>query len=428
MKLTRLVVHRYRNVAPGTELVFSPSLNWVVGENGTGRTTLLELISTVVGSDFSGLIREAFSLEYELSFPGMALHVTVRNEHGTGALSPEAASRKGAALLSLRTPAAGPTELSPRIGVDVRLEAPRSKLKLRADGAGIHCDVDGETVWSRAMNWSLLDRSVWTLLFMAAQFIGKDMKERLKDLLRRTFLLAPQRFDEALGMFERIGHIRYAMEVRDGEVFPLGLMALPTWMPGWLRERVEAEPPADVLELRHDAMEKSFLAGFVKLAGFEAGRFRVEVQEKRPFENGGRVGFGGFGFHFRRPGGRELSGAELGFGQKRLLSFLYYLDVNEDFAIADELANGLHPRQVEACMRELGTRQAFLTSQSPLPFEHASFASVEELQASLILCAAGSPEHIGWTQPSPETAARLFDAHRLGARPLGALLREQGLW
>jgi hypothetical protein len=426
MKLTRLVVHHYRNVTPGTELVFSPSFNWVLGENGSGRTALLELISTVVGSDFSGLIREAFSLEYELSFPGMALHVTVRNEPGTGELSPEAASRRGAALLSLRAPAA--EGLSPHIDVDLRLEAPDSRLRMRADAAGIHCDVDGETAWSRAMHWSLLDRSVWTLLFMTAQFIGKDMKERLKQLLRRTFLLAPQRFDEALGMFERIGAIRYAMEVRDGEVFPLGLMALPTWMPAWLRERVEQEPSADVLELRHDAMARSFLASFVRLAGFEAGRLRVEVQEKRSFENGGRVGFGGFTFHFTRPGGRELSGAELGFGQKRLLSFLYYLDVNEDFAVLDELANGLHPRWVEACLRELGTRQAFLTSQNPLPFEHAAFASVEELRTSLVLCAPGGREHIGWANLAPDAAAKLLDAHRQGARPLGTLLREQGLW
>jgi hypothetical protein len=423
MKLTRLVIHHYRDVTPGTELVFSPSFNWVLGENGTGRTALLELLSTVVGSDFSGLIREAFSLEYELSFPGMALHVTVRNERGTGELSAEAASRRGAALLPLRAPVAGPEGLTPHIGVDLRLEAPDSRLKMRADGAGIHCDVDGETAWSRAMHWSLLDRSVWTLLFMTAQFIGKDMKERLKQLLRRTFLLAPQRFDEALGMFERIGAIRYAMEVRDGEVFPLGLMALPTWMPAWLRERVEQAPSTDVLELRHDALERSFLASFVRLAGFEAGRLRVEVQEKRSFENGGRVGFGGFTFHFTRPGGHEVPGTELGFGQKRLLSFLYYLDVNEDFAIADELANGLHPRWVEACLRELGPRQVFLTSQNPLLFEHASFASVEEVRTSLILCAA-----TGWTQPTQEAAGKLFDAHRLGARPLGALLREQGLW
>ncbi|MCP3141506.1 AAA family ATPase [Pyxidicoccus xibeiensis] len=431
MKLTRLVVHHYRSVVPGTELVFSPSLNWVLGENGTGRTTLLELLATVVGSDFSSLIHESFALEYDLTLPGMKLHVFVRNEASLPTAEPGGPPRKGSELLPLRTPQPAGSGLHPRIEVDLWLTAPAAHVMMRADEQGIDCKVDGEPAWSRTMHWSLLDRSVWTLLFMTAQYIDRDMKERLKELLRRTFLLAPQRFDEALGMFERLGAIRYAMEVRDGEVFPLGLMALPTWMPGWLREQVEREAPPDVLELRHDAMERSFLARFVALAGFTAGTFRVEVQEKRSFENGGRVGFGGFGFHFTRRDGRSQSHAELGFGQKRLLSFLYYLDVNEDFAIADELANGLHPRWVEACMRELGPRQVFLTTQNPLPFEHAVFSSEEELRASLVLCGVTlreGQERITWANPSWAATGTLFDAHRMGARPLGALLREQGLW
>ncbi|ATB50285.1 AAA family ATPase [Corallococcus macrosporus] len=431
MKLTRLEVHHYRSVVPGTSLVFSPSYNLVLGENGTGRTTLLELIATVLGSDFSGLIHEPFALEYDLAFPGMKLHVFVRNEESAPAPDAEAPPRKGAGLMPLRTPAPADSGLHPRIEVDVQFHSPSARLVMRADAAGMDCKIDGEAVWSRSMHWSLLDRSVWTLLFMAAQYIDAGMKERLKELLRRTFLLAPQRFDEALGMFDRIGAIRYAMEVRDGEVFPLGLMALPTWMPGWLRERMEQPSVTDVLELTHDAREGSFLAKFVALAGFDAGRFRVEVVEKRTFENGGRVGFGGFGFEFTRRDGRVLTHEALGFGQKRLLSLLYYLDVNEDFAIADELANGLHPRWVEASMRELGARQVFLTSQNPLLFEHTLFPSAEVLRASLLLCGNtrdDGQERIAWRNPTHEAAGSLFDAHGLGAHPLAELMRRQGLW
>jgi len=79
MKLTKLKIHGYRDIAPGTELVFSPSATLVLGENGTGRTTLLELLVLALSSDFSGLLHEAFSLEYTLAFPGMTLHIAVRN-------------------------------------------------------------------------------------------------------------------------------------------------------------------------------------------------------------------------------------------------------------------------------------------------------------------------------------------------------------
>ncbi|MBN1203482.1 MAG: AAA family ATPase [Myxococcaceae bacterium] len=430
MKLTKLKIHRYRGIAPGTVLVFGPTLNLAMGRNGTGRTTLLELISIILGSDFSGLIQEEFSLEYALAFPGMEIHVSARNVGRAAAAELEGASRGGGALLPLRTPEAA-TPLEPTLEATLQLDAPSSQIVMRADASGLFCEVDGQSAYSRSMHWSVLDRTVWTLIFMVAQYLAPEVKERLKELLRRTFLLAPSRFDEALGMFEQIGNIKYAMEMQGDEVFPLGLMALPTWMPAWLRARVEHSPPPDVLEFSHDELERSFLAKFVTLAGFAAGRLRVEVLEKRTYEDGGRLGFGRFSFHFTRKDGTELTQAQLGHGQKRLLSFLYYLDVNEDFAIADELASGLHPRWVEACLRELGTRQCFLTTQSPLLLEQISFGSAEDLRASLILCGVvlrDGREWLHWSNPLEETAAQLFEAHRTGPRSLGELLQTQGLW
>jgi hypothetical protein len=432
MKLTKLKIHQYRGVTPGTELMFSPSINLILGENGTGRTTLLELISIVLGSDFSGLGQEEFSLEYALALPGMAIHVKARNERRSGdvVLEPSPTSR-----LALRASPGGPEvvpEFEPLIEATLLPESPVSRVVVRANASGLFCEVDGRSAYARRMQWSVLDRSVWTLIFMVAQFIAPEDKDRLKELLHRTFLLGPSRFDEALGMFEQIGNIRYAMETREGAVFPLGLMALPSWMPAWLRKRVERESPGHTLEFSHDELEGNFLARFVRLAGFASGKLRVEVLENRTFENGGRLGFGSFSFRFTRPDGSEVAQAQLGYGQKRLLSFLYYLDVNEDFVVADELANGLHPRWVEACLAEIGKRQAFLSSQNPLLFEHLSFGSAADLRASIIHCATGPRDNsprLVWTQPSSEVATRLIEALRSEKPPpLAELLRTHGLW
>jgi AAA domain, putative AbiEii toxin, Type IV TA system len=430
MKLTKLQIDKYRGVAPGTELTFGPGRNLVLGRNGTGRTTLLELISIVLCSDFSGLVHEEFSLQYTLAFPGIEIHVRARNVQGSSTPKPVGPPREGAALMPLRTPKVVP-HLEPLIEATLRFEAPSSQMVVRGDSSGLYCEVDGKPGYSRSMHWSVLDRSVWTLIFMVAQYIDRDVKERLKELLRRTFLLAPSRFDEALGMFDHIGNIKYAMEMQGEEVFPLGLMALPTWMPAWLRAQVERQAPSSTLEFPHDGLEHSFLAKFTSLAGFPAGKFRVEVVEKRTYENGGRVGFGQFGFRFTRPDGTELTQAQLGHGQKRLLSFLYYLDVNEDFVIADELANGLHPKWVEACLREIGSRQAFLTSQNPLLFEHVAFGTADALRSSLIHCGIETRdgrEWLTWSKPTPEMAAKLFEAQQTRAQPLGELLRTHGLW
>ncbi|NNB97197.1 ATP-binding protein [Corallococcus exiguus] len=430
MKLTRLHVHHYRGLAPDTVLTFGPALNVVVGATGSGRTTLLELVSAVLCSDFSGLLREPFALEYALRFDALTVDVAVRNEPpaalpaNAGEGGPDAGP--GAALAL--PPAALAHGLLPSIVATVRWDAAEdARLVMRASATGFACEVAGAAGFSKRMHWSVLDRSVWTLLFMAAQYLERGVKDRLKDLLRETFLLAPPRFDEALGMFERIGAIRYAMEQRGEELFPLGLMALPTWMPGWLRDQVEREPVPPSLLFRHDAQPQGFLARFVTLAGFASGTLTVDVTETTPLSQGGRLGFSGFRFAFVRPDGTPVAQEQLGHGQKRLLSFLYYLDVHEAFVIADELADGLHPDLVRACVRDLGARQTFATSQNPLLLEHLEFTHAEQLRTSLIRCeVGGGAGRWRWTQPTPEEAARWFDAYRAGSVPLGAVLRAQG--
>ena len=64
------------------------------------------------------------------------------------------------------------------------------------------------------------------------------------------------------------------------------------------------------------------------------------------------------------------------YGQKRLLSFLYYLECNPNIVIADELVNGLHHSWIEAAMKKLETRQSFLTSQNPLLLDYLPTSSL----------------------------------------------------
>ena len=426
MKLTHLRIHRYRDVVPGTALAFSPALNLVLGDNGTGRTTLLALLGHVLAADFSSLLHEEFSLEYTLDFPGMDVHLQVRNERPATPAAPESVQ-----ALARGTPGASEAPLEPFMCITLALHAPDTRLVLRANAEGVAWEVNGQPDYTQKMYWSLLDRTAWVVLFLASQRLAPGHKERLKELLRRTFLLAPARFDEALGGFERIGQSQYAMETRGEDVFPLGLMSLPTWLPGLLRERAPRAAATGFIDVRHDEGERTFLARFVALAGLSAGRFRVELLDRRSWEDGGRLEFGRFHFTFTRRDGTLLSGEHLGHGQKRLLSLLYYLDVNEDFVLADELANGLHPRWVEAVVRELHGRQAFVTSQNPLLFDYVAPGDSDELRTSLIHCTLA--EHAGreckaWHNAPPDVSARLFGDYARGGTPLATLLRLHGLW
>src|SRR5690349_3771418 len=69
LRLTRLKIHRFRHVCPGTELTFGPTFNVLLGKNGTGKTTLLELVAAILKDDLSALEGEegGFHIEYEVT-------------------------------------------------------------------------------------------------------------------------------------------------------------------------------------------------------------------------------------------------------------------------------------------------------------------------------------------------------------------------
>jgi energy-coupling factor transporter ATP-binding protein EcfA2 len=79
-RLKSLEIVKFRSVVPGTRLIFSPGMNVVLGENASGKTTLLNLISMVLRSDFSEIEQEDFELAYEIEVPGGIFGASVRNE------------------------------------------------------------------------------------------------------------------------------------------------------------------------------------------------------------------------------------------------------------------------------------------------------------------------------------------------------------
>ena len=96
VKLKRLKINQYRNVRPGTELRFDDGVNLVLGKNGTGKTTLLALLSCVAGSDFSSLQGEPFDLEYEITGGDFTARISIQVRARSEALGDPRYADRGA--------------------------------------------------------------------------------------------------------------------------------------------------------------------------------------------------------------------------------------------------------------------------------------------------------------------------------------------
>jgi len=434
VKLKRLKIEKYRNVKPGTELHFRDSLNVMLGRNGTGKTTLLNLIVQLLNWDFSQLLNEAADLEYGLVVSEAELTVRVRTVglQESAGIAADAQALPGD-ILAMRL-----VQGSPRYTtvLEVEIAQPGPKVHiLRLEGSLLTLSRPGESPYFHANPTQpiLGQHSLYELISAFGGFLRAPEPVLALSSAMAGGLLFLRRFDESL---EYLGQItqREALTAvrlpREGHVY----VALSRGSPPVFEKRIthllNREPRADEVRIESSDEESKFLARLVELVGFESAQVRLQriSRSAGPDE---KIEFGNIQFYFVRRDGSVTSHSLLSYGQKRLLAFYYYLASNPDCVVADELVNGMHHEWIEACLDDLGERQAFLTSQNPLLLDYLSFESSKEVRDSFVLCRTEfheGREQMVWENMTEEDAGGFFKAYQVAIQHVSELLRTRGLW
>jgi energy-coupling factor transporter ATP-binding protein EcfA2 len=409
LKLRRLRVDKFRSLAKNAALVFSDGVNVLLGQNGTGKTTLLDLISMVVRSDFSGLAKEEFAIEYELAVTdAVTVTITVRNDR----LVPT-----HPAALELRTP---------------DIFRPSAKVSKKGDPLSlVEYDAEhGLTIRDRppvgpTEAFSPLEPSF--LLFYVGDADEGDLGDLLKYLLKSD---SAQRLDESLDLFRKlVGQTSPVGEIlvddRLWHSTPSGLSLLPDSLVQRLRVVHKPGKP----DYAFEDVDVPLLATLKVIMGFKRAELRVDATEQQ--DRNLSIKISSLVFRFWWEDGTFITHERLSYGQKRLVAFFYYLACNPDIVIADELVNGLHHRWITASIEAIGPRQAFLTSQNPLLLDYLPITSAEEVRRSFVLCRgeprAGRPGWI-WENMSESDAEELFSAYGVGVEHVSEILQSRGLW
>ncbi|MEQ1507909.1 MAG: AAA family ATPase [Myxococcota bacterium] len=402
MRLRRLEIHRFRGVAPGTVLEFTDGINVILGQNGTGKTTLLELISMIVRSNFSSLRGETFSVGFTLEVDDTTASVTLEARAST-----EPVDEKQL-LARMRDPSARPESDSASWSYAVEVQDQR-----------IAVNSDGITVPERRIARINLD------LFKPG-FL--DRLNAAFDLRAVDFPFTMPRFDEALGGFQgvvRPDRPTLLLFGSDGEVVGL----LP---PGALRRLSERSDPATPEELRLTRGDDPLFERVCSVLG--VADLSVHPRYDRTDEH--VTEYRGFDLIVTLDEADPPTRVQhdyLSFGQKRMLAFLWTLSTIPDgVVIADELVNGLHHQWIEACIAEIGDRQAFLATQNPLLLDFLTFDTVDDVRTTFVLCAT-TPRPDGrrgwsWRNLSADEASSFFRAHQVGIQHVNEILRTKGLW
>jgi hypothetical protein len=452
IRLDRLLLRKLGNIAPDTELHFGKRGALLLGKNGTGKTTLLNVIVAVLKSDWIAL-HEMSKGSYDIAFdltmsdgemPDIRLTVEVKRAPQENARSLDRIPRLFGTLPSLFTAIIG----------------------LPGGDISISCQ-QGETTWKHGKNGDtekqIIQSVAETLYFASNLDMDMDNRERINRHLEEFISISHRlyRFDEALTYYDILTLDEEPREfLRLNSKFEPSpnvvasataetLAASLRRLGEHLRPRhstldvsIDCSPEKDSgtandvsLVIRDgvttDAAERSadrvsldWLNDFCKMNFLDGAR----IQSTKSESGADYSVFGPLRFELQRGSQIFFGNHLLSFGQKRLLSFLHYQKANPSILVADELVNGMHHEWIQHCTDKMLQQQAFLSSQNPLLFDFMSFESAEDAAQRFVACSLDDQGRFVWRNLTPEDAAEFFQAYQTGIQHVSEILRTRGYW
>jgi len=428
VRLKWLKIEKYRNVAPGTELHFSNRFNVLLGKNGTGKTTLLRLLAMIVADELTPLAESPLEFSYGLALDVAHIDVEVKNEQ-----------REPAGGLGL-------PQFAWWYRVSFRPTLGSTSWEIRATQNGAEL-----TQWAnnkrnqKPLNLlpsPFIDRFLLALFpWFEANTVPHDSDyEALKSAWETVYEIDVARFDEGLGGFAALTEVSPNPAGKDlrpagvtiaAEVSGKMLSGALNFAPFEIWTAIKSKDLNETISLGDS--ELSFLHKAIEAMSFKDATMLMRRRKKTvdPQRDMQRVSYVGFEFNFTLPDGAVIRHEDLSYGQKRLLSFLYYAAANPHIIIADELVNGLHYEWIETCLKEIQDRQSFLTSQNPVLVDLLPFESAEDVQRSFILCSYemhGDRGQMVWQNMSAPKADAFYRAYETQALQVSEILQTHGLW
>lgn len=477
--LKRLLIKQFRNVRPGTEIFFNPGYNILLGKNGTGKTTLLEIISCFMREDFFKFKNDLFEIEIEIKINILSLIYIIKNQTIDDPNNSQIKEKKitvdtqhilNDKILPTNDPSwfNNPSDrgffmfvrdFKTNFGIVHYLATDKNLMQLFIENINNLNDTIVEKI--RENLPELIQSHYNTKNIIPEEKILKILKhktETFKSFFGENFidyiylyniycnnwiilgfqhLQNPfERFDESLNIFNRLVDSNDPYRIRAEITFNKGSSMGSSMTAHFLSPSL-----LEILPASQDSIGKHFIVSNQnqKIASIEMLDNLIKMLNLKNAEivfDGNiinelgkkKVIYDAMKFNIYYPNGDEMDHNSLSYGQKRLLAFLYYIECNESMIIADEMSNGFHYDWIKECMDLIKDRQCFLSSQNPILLDHLSFEDKSEIQHTFVKCEFDEQYRIVWSNFTDDDVDDFWGAYQVKIQEVSEILRAKGLW
>ena len=420
LRLKSIRIDKLRKVQPGTVLNFTGDTNLVLGKNGVGKTTLLDVIACAAKLEFSAFENEEIDVTVKLCADenseksGLTIEARVRHSR----------IRKGPSFVDVvkktPSPITAAMDVFVILGSSVfTIEIANGKV-VASENTVQFLEFDGNALPGNIVK-SLGE--IWEFLHDSKRFDEASVFWRTYNQLKSR--IAHGRLDESLDV------VRAAMAMVGD--FWQGATIFSTSenlsSPEDLRRALVAgvEGDRDIEQISATSRDVEFLRDFAQLVDAELVKTIFNRHSVDDFGESRTLTFHNQNFSIQR--GKSVTYFEqFSYGQKRLLAILQYLATNIKVVVADEITNGLHHEWIEFIVKKLEGRQCFLTSQNPVLLDFLKFTSAAETQNRLIRCEHGANGMLIWRNLTDEEANDFYTSYETGMQHVGEIMLKQGLW
>jgi len=429
-RLKKLVIHRFRNVVPGTTLLFDNTFNVLVGKNGVGKSTLLRLLEGLLTGNDALLGATPLHADYEIELGDDRLSVSI--ELNCGVWRPPT---------RVSTDAQVAQEEYPIVPADIRLSGklegpgvPLLEWSYAAPSPTFNVSVGGVPTATRPPAGQAFN--FYTSPFPLAVRVAVTQQTppphlAFARLLPFFDLNSIRRFDEALATFQSLFGWSAVLRTTSASSGRSISAAKPF---DWTNmEVVKGLLSCDLDEAREKGFVRWSSAKDPVLMEFQ-GHARVgDMSLDVPLNavdvtpDGTSYELGPCRVRVTRPDGTLFFHDDLSFGQKRFLAFLYIVNRGSFIVLADELSNGMHRAWIDLAVKKLRDRQSFIAAQNPLILDRIGFANAQQMQQSVIFCREDQG-HFVWENAPVEEMRDVFRAYDVGLQHMSDVLWQKGLW